>query len=103
MWPLSTLHKKFQQVAMDAQLLKEVALKDIDEYVYKEVENVLARSRKLKKLIIKQNVLNPDQLIKVAFETSKDLISLDILGCISVDLAQAINKHGQQVEFLAHL
>ena len=73
----STLcNKKFRQVAIDANLLKEVALKDIDEYVYEEVENVLAKARKLQKLTLKQNVLKANQLIKVAFETSKALKSL---------------------------
>ena len=70
---VSLVNKKFHQIAMDADLLKVVALKDIDEYVHEDVENLLTRSRKLTKLIIKQNVLNPDRLIKVAFEKNKAL------------------------------
>ena len=36
---VALVNKKFQQVAMDSDLLKVVALKDIDEYVYKDDED----------------------------------------------------------------
>ena len=87
------VNKKFNQIAMDADLLKDVALKDIDEYVYKDVENLLTRSRKLTKLVIKQNVLNPDQLIKVAFEKNKALKHLEIFGNIFEDFAFSLSEH----------
>ena len=38
---LALVNKKFNQISMDANSLKVIALKDIDEYVFEDVKNVV--------------------------------------------------------------
>ena len=97
---VALVNRTFKKVAMDADLLKIIVLKDIDEHVYQEAENVLAKARRLQKLTLKLNVLNPERLVKVAFATSKGLKSLDIIGHFTSDLALSLRENGQQLEHL---
>ena len=97
---VALVNRKFQKVAMDADLLKIIVLKDIDEHVYQEAENVLMKARRLQKLTFKQNVLGSDHLIKAALKTSQNLKTLAILGKISEDFALSLCENGQQLEHL---
>ena len=97
---VALVNKKLNQISKDSDLLRIIVLKDIDEYVYQQVENVLAKARKLQKLTFEYNVLNSEKLIQIAVETSKDLKSLEIIGNVSEDFTKAISIFGQQIENL---
>ena len=91
---VALVNKKLNQISKDSDLLRIIVLKDIDEYVYQQAENILKKARKLQKLTFESNVLNSEKLIQIAMETSKYLKSLKIIGNVSEDFAKAINLHG---------
>ena len=91
---VALVSKKFRQISNDSDLLRNIVLKDIDEYVYLQVENLLRKATRLQKLTVKRNVLNHENLIKVALKTSKDLKCLEITGNISEDFSFSLNEHG---------
>ena len=49
-------------------------------------------------MTFKQDVLHSDQLVQVALQSNKTLKSLEIIGNVPENLAQAISVHGEQVE-----
>ena len=68
---VALVNRKFRKISNDSDLLRIIVLKDIDEYVYQQVENLLRKATRLQKLTVKRNVLNHENLIKVALKTRK--------------------------------
>ena len=97
---VALVNRTFKKIAMDADLLKIIVLKDVDEHVFQAAENVLMKARKLQKLTFKQNVLDSERLIKAALKTSKNLKTLEILGNISEDFSLSLSEHGRNLKHL---
>ena len=84
---VALVNKQFYKITKDSDLLKNLTLQNIDKYVYEETVKVLKNATKLEKLTISENVLNPEKLIKIAFQASKSLNSLKIDEKITEKLA----------------
>ena len=97
---VALVNRKFRKISNDSDLLRIIVLKDIDEYVYQQVENLLRKATRLQKLTVKRNVLNHENLIKVALKTNKDLKSLEITGNISEDFSLSLSEHGRNLKHL---
>ena len=97
---VALVNRKFRKISNDSDLLRIIVLKDIDEYVYQQVENLLRKATRLQKLTVKRNVLNHENLIKVALKTSKDLKCLEITGNISEDFSLSLSEHGRNLKHL---
>ena len=64
------VNKQFHRVSKDPTLLKVLTLENIDNHVYKSVENLLRNATKIGELIIKESVLNERYLIQLALQNS---------------------------------
>ena len=97
---VALVNKQFHNITKDTTFLKSVTLKDIDEYVFENTRKALGEGTMIKKLTILQNVTNPEELLKVAFQASKVLKSLHIFASISTELAKVIVTFGKDLEHL---
>ena len=97
---VALVNKQFHKISKDSTLLKVVILKDIDEYVFGDTKKALEHSTMIKDLTVLKNVLNPEELLKSAFQNNMALKTLTLNGQISTELAKAVQTFGKSLEHL---
>ena len=98
---VALVNKHFHKITKDSTLLKSVTLKDIGEYVFDDTKKALEKATMIKELTLLENVLNPEKLLKTAFQSNKGLKSLKIDAHVSQELAEVIQTSGES--HLEHL
>ena len=92
---VALVNKHFHKIAKDSTLLKSVTLNDIDKYVFEDTKKALEKATMIKELTLLENVLNPEKLLKTAFQSNKGLKSLKIDAHVSQELAEVIQTFGE--------
>ena len=75
---IALVNKKFHKISQDSELLKSLALEDIDKYVFEDFAKILQKASKLEKLQLTDCFDFTEKIVILAFKSSRVLTTLNI-------------------------